>query len=87
MADILPILFRFCQILENEKLLLILVDQERIFIYLELLLAIDAAIRRNRPIKSLNRERLGQDILFAYEETKRTLAICSSRRVRQCQCS
>ncbi|KAF8490084.1 hypothetical protein F5888DRAFT_1808365 [Russula emetica] len=72
----------FCQILENERLLLILVDRERIFIYLELLLAIDPAIRRNRPIKSLNRESIGQDILFAYEETKRTLAVCSSRRLQ-----
>ena len=80
-------LFRFCQILENEKIFLVLVDRERIVIYLELLLAIDTAIRRNRPIKSLNRERLGHDILFAYEETKRTLAMCSSQRVRQCQWS
>ncbi|KAH9976971.1 hypothetical protein BJV77DRAFT_566984 [Russula vinacea] len=69
----------FCQILKNEKLLLILVDRERVFIYLEPLSAIDAAIRRSQPIKTFNRERLSQDVLFAYDEIKRTLAVCASK--------
>ena len=77
-------LFSFCQILENEKLLLVLVDREWVFIYLESLSEIDAAIRGSRPIKSLKREKLGQDFLFAYDEMKRTLAVCASKMVRQC---
>jgi hypothetical protein len=72
----------FCQILKDEKLLLVLVDRERVFIYLELLPAIDAAIQRGRPIKCLNREKLGQDILFVYDEMKRTLAVCASKRLQ-----
>jgi hypothetical protein len=82
-AHILQGLFSFCQILKNERLLLVLVDREKVLIYLELLPAIDAAIRRNRPVKSFNREKLGQDVLFAYDEMKRTLAVCASSRVRR----
>jgi hypothetical protein len=32
---------------------------------------------------SLNRERLGRDILFAFDETKRTLVACASVKVLQ----
>ena len=81
---ILQGLFSFCQILENEKFLLVLVDRDWVLIYLESLSEIDAAIRGSRPIKSLNREKLGQDFLFAYDEIKRTLAVCASKRVRRC---
>lgn len=76
--------FSFCQILENEKLLLVLVDWEKIFIYLDLLPAVDAAIRESRTIKTLDREKLGQDFLFAYDETRRTLAVCASKTVCRC---
>jgi hypothetical protein len=83
-AHILQHLFSFCQILKNETLLLVLVDRESVFIYLEPLPAIDAAIRRTEPVKRFNRGKLGQDVLFAYDETKRTLAVCASNRVRRC---
>ena len=42
------------------------------------------AIRRSRPVKSLSREKLGQDVLFAYDEMTRTLAVCASKRVGRC---
>ena len=71
----------FCQILENEKLLLILVDGDSVFIYLDQLLAISTTIGRMRPIKRLNLEKLGQDVLFAFDETKRALAVCASKKV------
>lgn len=74
-------LLSFCQILENEKLLLVLIDRDRVSIYLDRLAAIDMAIRRNRPIKAFNREKLGQDVLFAFDESKRVLAVCSSTKV------
>jgi hypothetical protein len=45
---------------------------------------VDAAIRESRPIKTLNREKLGQNVLFAYDETKRTLVLCESKRARRC---
>lgn len=71
----------FCQVLENEKLLLILVDQVRVTIYLERLPAMDMAIQRHRPVKVLNREKLGEDILFAFDETTRALAVCAPTKL------
>ena len=77
-------LFSFCQILENEKFLLILVNKEKVSIYFDRLHAISVAIQRDRPIKRLNRERLGHDVLFAFDETKRALAVCASKKVPRC---
>ncbi|KAH9047481.1 hypothetical protein EDB83DRAFT_2317547 [Lactarius deliciosus] len=71
----------FCQVLENEKLLLILVDQVRVAIYLERFPAMDVAIERHRPVKVLSREKLEEDILFAFDETKRTLAVCAPTKL------
>ncbi|KAI0250860.1 hypothetical protein BJV78DRAFT_1282923 [Lactifluus subvellereus] len=67
----------FYQLLEKERLLLILVDRDKVAIYLERLPVMSMAIQRDRPIKSLNREKLGQDVLFAFDETKRALAVCA----------
>jgi hypothetical protein len=72
---------RFCQLLNGEKLLLILVDQVRVTIYLERLAAMDMAIQRRRPVKALNREKLEQDVLFAFDETTRSLAVCAPTKV------
>jgi hypothetical protein len=72
---------RFHQILENGKLLLILLNRERISIYIDHLHAMDLAIRRERPIKNLNRKKLGDDVLFAFDESKRSLAVCASTKV------
>lgn len=71
----------FHQILEKEKLLLILFDRDRVFIYLERLPEMDIAIQRERPVKCLNREKLGEGPLFAFDETKRALVVCSSTKV------
>ncbi|KAI0253465.1 hypothetical protein BJV78DRAFT_1153081 [Lactifluus subvellereus] len=65
----------FMQILENEKLLLILYDRDRVSIYLERLTEMSMAIQRNRSVKSLNCEKLGEDILFAFDEMKRALVL------------
>jgi hypothetical protein len=62
-----------------------MVDRDKIAIYLERLPVMSMAIQRDRPIKSLNRERLGQDVLFAFDETKRALAVCASVKVLQRQ--
>jgi hypothetical protein len=72
----------FSQLLDGEKLLLILVDRVRVAIYLERLHAIDMAIQRCRPVKVLNREKLGQDVLFAFDESTRALAVCAPTKVR-----
>jgi hypothetical protein len=67
--------------LENEKFLLVLANREKFFIFLERLPVLDMAIQRGKPIKSLNRDRLGQDVLFSFDEVKRVLAICASTKV------
>lgn len=41
----------------------------------------DAAIQRGKGIKTLNRDRLGDDVLFAYDERKRILTVCASAKV------
>ncbi|KAH9056526.1 hypothetical protein EDB87DRAFT_1636600 [Lactarius vividus] len=76
----------FHHLLENEKLLLILVDRDKFSIYLARPAAMDAAIVRGNPLKTLNRERLGlggdSDALFAFDEAKRALAVCSSVKLQ-----
>jgi hypothetical protein len=71
---------RYCQILENERLLLILANQENVYIYLDRFPAMGTAVR-GRPIKLLKREKLGRDVLFTFDETKRVLVVCASVKV------
>jgi hypothetical protein len=73
--------FSFQKLLENEKLLLVLADRDKHSIYLERLSAMDAAIQRGRAVKTLNRDKVGDDVLFAYDEAKRMLAVCASAKV------
>ena len=77
----LRIFSSFCKLLDGEKLLLILVDQVRVKIYLERLAAMDIAIQRHRPVKVLSREKLEQDVFFAFDEKTRALAVCAPTKV------
>ena len=38
-------------------------------------------VQRAKAIKTLYRDRIGEDVLFAYDEAKRTLAVCASANV------
>ena len=76
----LPIL-SFYQLLENEKILLVLATRDKFHVYLERLPVLDAAIQRNKPLKTVIRDKLGKDVLFSFDETKRTLAVCASTKV------
>ena len=58
-----------------------MIDKVRVAIYLERLSAMDVAIARRRPVKVLNREKLEQDVLFAFDETTRALAVCAPTKV------
>ena len=71
----------FHQILETKRLLLILRDRDRVSIYLERLPEMDIAIQQGRSVKCLNREKLGEGPLFAFDEIKRALVVCSSTKV------
>jgi hypothetical protein len=41
----------------------------------------DAAIQAGRAIKTLQRDKTGKDVLFAYDEAKRTLVVCAPAKV------
>jgi hypothetical protein len=41
----------------------------------------DAAIQRAKFVKTLNRGKLGEAVLFAYDVAKRKLAVCASAKV------
>jgi len=69
---------KFCSFYQ---LLLVLLDRDRAAIYLERLPVMNAAIWRDRPTKSLNREKLGEEALFAFDEANRSLAVCSSSKL------
>ena len=41
----------------------------------------DAAIEHAKAVKTLNRDNLGEDVLYAYDETKRMLVVYASVKV------
>ncbi|KAI9460706.1 hypothetical protein F5148DRAFT_1276740 [Russula earlei] len=69
-------------LLANRRLLIVLADRDKYAIYLEPLSEMDAAIQRAKPIKPLNRDKVGEDLLFAYDETKRLLAVCAPAKMQ-----
>jgi hypothetical protein len=68
-------------LLGNERLLLVLADRDNYALYLEHLSEMDAAIQRAKAIRSLNRDKIGEDVLFAYDEVKRMLVVCAPAKV------
>ena len=76
--------FSFHRLLENKKLLLIFVDRDKFSIYVTRPAEMGVAIT-GKPLKSLDCEKLGlgraSDVLFAYDEAKRMLVVCSSAKV------
>ncbi|KAF8419128.1 hypothetical protein L210DRAFT_3510849 [Boletus edulis BED1] len=83
--------FRHAQLLESDKLLMVIADRSgNLFVYLDSLASIAGAVARGRG-KPLNREKVGQDFLLAYDEAKKLLAVVSSEkacctRLRCCGC-
>lgn len=72
---------RHAQLLENDRLLLIVQDnQGNLFVFLEALAGIDFAIAHNKHKKQLHREKIGQDFILTFDESKKMLALCSSTK-------
>ncbi|KAF9231332.1 hypothetical protein BU15DRAFT_68422 [Melanogaster broomeanus] len=66
------------QLLDGEKLLLVVANPVgNLMIYLAGLAGMDGAIQHGRG-KALNREKIGQDFILAYDESKRMLGVASS---------
>ena len=73
---------RRAQLLPSDRLLLIVADRlGNLTVYLESLTGIDGAVSRRRG-KQLNREKIGQDFVLAFDESKRMLSVVSSDKVR-----
>ncbi|KAF7309973.1 VWFA domain-containing protein [Mycena indigotica] len=68
------------QLLEKERLLMVLVDTERLCIYHEPLSAIHHAISRGRDgaKRAIYRDKIGRDVIVAYDEQKKMLSVCSA---------
>ncbi|KAH7903309.1 hypothetical protein BJ138DRAFT_1195037 [Hygrophoropsis aurantiaca] len=69
------------QLLEGDKMLLIVADSAgNLLIYLERLSAIENAIERGRN-KIFHRNKIGQGLILAFDESKGMLAVCASTKV------
>ena len=74
--------FRYAHLLEGDRILLGLVDsQGNVMIILDRLNRIDVAIQSRSYAKFFHQDKIGQTCLFAFDESKRMLAIYASARV------
>lgn len=70
---------RHIQLLTKKRCLLILDDGKRnLDVYLETLETLSNAVQNERDKKHIHGERLRQNAVIAYDETKRTLVVCTS---------
>jgi hypothetical protein len=75
-------LYRYAHLLEGDRILLCLVDsQGNVVILLDRLNRIDVAIQSRSYAKFFHQDKIGQTCLFAYDESKRMLAVYASARV------
>jgi hypothetical protein len=73
---------RHGQLLEKDRLLLVVSDRDgKLFIFLDTLASMDGAIRRRKSIKVLHRDKIGEEFILTYEESKRILVLCASTKV------
>ena len=67
--------------MQGEKLFLVTSDEDGdLFVYLDRLPAIDRAIRR-RHCKQLVRNKIGQNFLLVFDESRKMMVIVSSDKV------
>lgn len=64
--------------------MLLVVDDQRgnILIYLEKLAHLEHAILNSRHRRQIHKDKLGKDILLAFDEAKRMLVVCARIKVR-----
>jgi hypothetical protein len=53
----------------------------KLLIFLDTLAGMDGAIKRRKYIKVLHRDKIGQEFILAYEESKKMLVLCASTKV------
>lgn len=70
-------LSRHIYLLENDKCLLILDDQRHhLIVFLEEMNSLDNAIQHNVRKKLVHCDKIGKEVIVAFDERKRMLAIC-----------
>ncbi|KAA1477854.1 hypothetical protein DENSPDRAFT_625472 [Dentipellis sp. KUC8613] len=76
---------RHVQFLENNRVLVILITRDgmgEVEIYLEDPASINSAISKGKAKKKFHTEKIGDGILFAFDESKRNLAVCGSSKLQ-----
>ncbi|KAF8270139.1 hypothetical protein EI94DRAFT_1572222, partial [Lactarius quietus] len=74
---------KYAHLLEGDRILLGLVDvQGNVMIHLDRLGRIDAAIQSRSYAKFFHQDKIGQTCLFAFDESKRMLAVYASARMQ-----
>ncbi|KAF8491332.1 hypothetical protein F5888DRAFT_1057818 [Russula emetica] len=74
---------KYAHLLEGDRILVGLVDfQGNVMIFLDKLSRIDAAIKSKSPAKFFHQDKIGQTCLFAFDESKRMLAVYASARMQ-----
>ncbi|TFY70647.1 hypothetical protein EVG20_g2357 [Dentipellis fragilis] len=76
---------RYVQLLENNRVLVILITRNglgEVEIYLEDPAFINSAISKGKAKKKFHTEKIGDGILFAFDESKRNLAVCGSSKLQ-----
>ncbi|KAJ6534677.1 hypothetical protein DFH09DRAFT_932195, partial [Mycena vulgaris] len=71
------------QLIDGGKLLLLIEDPDLVYIFLDHPLALDHAISRGRSSakRVLHRDKIGKDVILAYDEQKRMLSLCASSKL------
>ncbi|KAI9462918.1 hypothetical protein BJY52DRAFT_1221931 [Lactarius psammicola] len=74
---------KYAHLLEGDRILLGLVDpQGNVMILLDRLIHIDSAIQSRSYAKFLHQDKIGETCLFAFDESKRMLAVYASTRMQ-----
>ncbi|KAJ7117660.1 hypothetical protein C8R44DRAFT_791229 [Mycena epipterygia] len=71
------------QLLDGGKLLLIIEDPEHLYVFLDHPVNLDHAISRGQPSakRFLHRDKIGKDVILAYDEQKRMLSLCATSKL------
>lgn len=75
------ILVRHLQLLQDDRCLLVIGYTHEVLIYLEKIDSIENAVHNSRFKKRLHKEKIGNDFLLAFDESKRMLAVCATDKV------
>jgi len=76
-------IIKYAHLLEGDRILVGLVDsQGNVMIYLDKLSHINAAIKNKLHAKVFHEDKIGQTCLFAFDESKRMLAVYASSRMQ-----